>query len=163
MSFLIFAKEGRFRSGGAFSQQRTIFAAHFTIAKWGYCAAKWHSCAKWVFHSCKTPCEMGLWLRKWDFLRFGDFAVISQLRNEVTVLRNGTRVPRGGFVTAKIFAEGGMGLRKSFRSRVAILQRRLDFAADLLGLRNHFAAKGRFCRGLLWATKFRRPILFPCF
>ena len=38
-------------------------------------------------------------------------------------LRNGTRVPREGFAAAKIFAEGAIGLR------------------------NGFAAKGRFRRG----------------
>ena len=136
-----------FRRGGSISQRR------------GFFAAKGHFCSP--FHNCEMGvlcCEMALMCQS-----YGDFAAISQLRNEVTVLRNGTRVPRGGFATAKIFAEGGMGLRKSFRSQVAILQRRLDFAADLLGLRNHFAAKGRFCSGLLWATKFRRPILFPWF
>ena len=31
-------------------------------------------------------------------------------------LRNGTRVPRGGFATAKIFAGGSYGAAKSFRS-----------------------------------------------
>ena len=29
-------------------------------------------------------------------------------------LRNGTRVPNGCFATAKIFAEGGMGLQNDF-------------------------------------------------
>ena len=49
---------------------------------------------------------MGLWQRNWDFLRFGDFTAVSQLRNEVTMLRNGTRVLKGGFAAVKIFAEG---------------------------------------------------------
>ena len=48
---------------------------------------------------------------------------ISQLRNEGGGLRNGTRVPRGGFAAAKIFAEGVMRLQ------------------------NHFAAKGLFRSG----------------
>ena len=43
-----------------------------------------------------------------------DFAAVSQLRIEVTVLRNGTRVPRGGFAAAKIFVEGCVGLRNHF-------------------------------------------------
>ena len=102
-------------------------------------AAKWHSCAKGVFRSCETPCEIGVWLRKLEISRFGDFAAISQLRNGVTVLRNGTRVPRGGFAAAKIFAEGAIGLR------------------------NHFAAKWHFRRGLFLAAKFRRPLNFYAF
>ena len=74
-----------FHKGGAISQLRGIFAAegHFCSPfRRGGCAPKWHSCAKGVFHNCETPCEMGLWLRKLEFLRFGDFAAISQLRNE---------------------------------------------------------------------------------
>ncbi|WKA03408.1 hypothetical protein VitviT2T_021518 [Vitis vinifera] len=52
-----------FRSQMGFSQPGAIFAAHFAAAKWGWAAAKWHSCAEGVFRSCETPCEMGLWLR----------------------------------------------------------------------------------------------------
>ena len=76
---------------------------------------------------------MGLWLRKLEISRFGDFAAISQLRNGVPVLRNGTRVPKGGF------AEEGVGLR------------------------NYFSADGHFRRGLFWAAKFRRPLKFHSF
>ena len=36
-------------------------------------------------------------------------------------LRNGTRVPKGCFTTAKIFAEGVQGAVKSFRSQKAFL------------------------------------------
>ena len=111
---LIFAAEGEFRNERAFSQSKPLFAAHFAATKWSYCAAKWHSYAKGVFRSCETPCEMRLWLRKLEISRFRDFAAISQLRNGVTVLRNGTRVPRGGFAAAKIFAEGCVGLRNHF-------------------------------------------------
>ena len=32
------------------------------------------------------------------------------------MLRNGTRVPRGGFAAVKIFAEEGVGLRNLFHS-----------------------------------------------
>ena len=116
-----------FRRGGSISQRR------------GFFATKGH------FRSCEMGvlcCEMALMCQS-----YGDFAAISQLRNEVTVLRNGTRVPRGGFATAKIFAEGGMRLRKWFRSELAISQRtfwgceiisqqRGDFAAASFGLRN---------------------------
>ena len=79
------------------------------------------------------------WCVRWRILRCGDFATISQLRNEGMRLRNGTHVPRGGFAAAKIFAEGGMGLR------------------------NHFAEKWRFRRGLFLAAKFRRPLHFHAF
>ena len=48
-----------FRSQMGFSQPGTIFAAHFAAVKWGWVAAKWHSCAK--------GSEMGLWLRKLEF------------------------------------------------------------------------------------------------
>ena len=70
---------------------------------------------------------MGLWLRKLEISRFGDFAAILQLRNGVPVLRNGTRVPRGVFAAAKIFAEGGVGLRNLFRSGGPFSQPNLDF------------------------------------
>ncbi|WJZ82808.1 hypothetical protein VitviT2T_002533 [Vitis vinifera] len=128
-----------FRSQMGFSQPGAIFAAHFAAAKWGWAAVKWHSCAKGVFRSCETPCEMGLWLRKLEISHFAGFAAISQLRNGVTVLRNGTRVPKGGFAAAKIFAEG------------------------CVGLRNHFAEEGYFRRGLFLAAKFRRPLNFYAF
>ena len=44
------------------------------------------------------------------------------------MLRNGTRVPRGGFAAAKIFAEEGVGLRNLFRSGGPFSQPNLDFA-----------------------------------
>ena len=59
-----FATNGNFRSEGAFRQ---YFAAHFTAAKWGYGAAKWHSCAKGWFRSCETPFEMASRLRNEGF------------------------------------------------------------------------------------------------
>ena len=89
----IFAKEGRFRSGGSISQRRGIFAAHFAVAK--------HP-AKWGF-----GCENGVF----KALR------ISQLRNEGRRLQNGTRVPRGGFAAMKIFAEGAMRLQNHFAAK----------------------------------------------
>ena len=45
---------------------------------------------------------------------------ILQLRNEGGGLRNGTRVLKGCFAAAKIFAEGVHGATKSFRSQEAI-------------------------------------------
>ena len=69
------------------------------------------------FAIAKLPAEWGFSCEKWEFLRFGYFATISQLRNEGMRLRNGTHVPRGGFAAAKIFAEGGMGLRNHFTAK----------------------------------------------
>ena len=65
-------------------------------------AAKWHSCAKGGFRSCE--------------MRLG--------------LRNHTRVPKGGFVAAKIFVDGGYGAAKLFRRGGPISQQTLDFAAS---------------------------------
>ena len=75
-----------------------------------------------MFRNYETPCEIGLWLRKLEISRFGDFAAILQLRNGVPVLRNGTRVPRG------VFAEGGVRLRNLFLSGGPFSQPNLDFA-----------------------------------
>ena len=94
-------------------------------------------------------CEMRLWLRKWSFYRFEDFATISQLRNEGSGLRNGTRVPRGGlqlrndFATKWRFRSDFLGLRNYFAAKCR-------FRRGLIWLRNYFAAKGHFRRGLLW-------------
>ena len=64
----IFAAKGQFRSQGPISQPKGIFTAisqpkgdfaghfvaHFAAAKWGWRAAKWHSCANGVFRSCEN-------------------------------------------------------------------------------------------------------------
>ena len=76
------------------------------------------------------------------------------------MLRNGTRVPRGGFAAAKIFAEEGVGLRNLFRSGGPFSQPNLDFAETPKGCETIFAADGHFRRGLFWAAKFRRPLKF---
>ena len=75
---------------------------------------------------------MGARLRILDFLGVEDFASISQLRNEVGGLRNGTHAPKDHFAATKIFAEEGMRLR------------------------NHFAAEGRFRSGYLGDAKLFR-------
>ena len=122
---------------------------------------------------------MELWLRNWDFSRFGTSQPFRSCEMRVTVLRNGTRVPKVGFAAAKWsfgckigifhvlelrsrFAAAKWGLlccevalvcqkwfrncenfrkegpeaAKWFRSKMAILQRSGDSAANLLGLRN---------------------------
>ena len=55
-----------------------------TVSKMGVCLQHFHS-----------------WCARWRILRHGDFVTISKLRNECMGLRNGTRVPKGGFTTAK--------------------------------------------------------------
>ena len=150
---LIFVEEGQFRNGGPILQRRGIFAA----AKWGG-----------VCCEMAIVCQRGV-SQLWNTLQNGALAAksgsfyaleISQLRNGGTVLRNGTRVPRGGFATAKIFTEGGMGLRNHFAAK-------WHFRSDFLGLRNNFAAKWRFRKGLFWLQNnftakghFRRGLLW---
>ena len=48
-----------------------MLKSDFAALKWVYGAAKWHSCAKKWFRSREIPCEMELWLRNWEFSRFG--------------------------------------------------------------------------------------------
>nr|CAN64577.1 hypothetical protein VITISV_033754 [Vitis vinifera] len=98
---------------------------------------------------------------------------ISQLQNEGTELRNGTRVPIGGFAAAKpparwgflgveAFAtisqlrnEGG-GLRNGTRVPKGCFAAAKIFAEGGMGLRNHFAVDGRFRSGYLRAAKLFR-------
>ena len=114
---LIFAEEGGFRNEWAFSQRRPLFVAHFAVVKWGYCAAKWHSCAKGVFRSHFTAAKWGFGCENWRFHALGISQPFCSCEMRVKGLRNGTRVPRGGFATTKIFVEGGMGLRNDFAAR----------------------------------------------
>nr|CAN79833.1 hypothetical protein VITISV_000788 [Vitis vinifera] len=58
-----------------------------------HCAAKWHSCAKSWFRNCEIPCKMELWLRNWDFSRFGTSQPFCSCEMRAHVLRSGTRVP----------------------------------------------------------------------
>nr|CAN75027.1 hypothetical protein VITISV_034950 [Vitis vinifera] len=62
---------------------RSRFAAAKHPAKWGFGSEIESFYASQPFRSNKTPCEMGLWLRNWEFLCF---AAVSQLQN---TLRNG--------------------------------------------------------------------------
>ena len=125
-----------------FSQPILKLENHF-IAIWkfeNHLVAKGHFRSTWRIWQGVAMGLRNHFAAKWDFRSRVPFSQpISQLRNGVTVLRNGTRVPRGGFAAAKIFAEGGMGLR------------------------NHFAEKWRFRRGLFLAAKFRRPLNFYAF
>ena len=70
------------------------FASISQLRNEGYCAAKWHSCAKSWFRSCETPCGMELWLRNWEFSCFGASQLIRSFEMGALVLRSGTRVPK---------------------------------------------------------------------
>ena len=88
-----------------------VVRSHFAAAKWkSLCWEMALVCQSW-FRSCETPCGMELWLRNWDFSRFGTSQPFRSCEMGVTVLRNGTHVPKLGFAVAKIFAERGLRLR----------------------------------------------------
>ena len=105
---------------------------------------------------------MGLrkhFVAKWDFRSRVPFSQpISQLRNGVGRLRNGTRVPKGCFTTAKHPAKWGFGCENWNFNALEISQLRNEgmrlrngthvprggFAEGGIGLRNHFVAKWRF-------------------
>nr|CAN78700.1 hypothetical protein VITISV_041550 [Vitis vinifera] len=90
-----------FRSLKVISQLKGDFAAVSYLQNEGNCAAKWHSCAKKWFRSYEIPCEMELWLRNWEFLRFSNSQPFCSCEMRVTILRNGTRVPKVGFAASK--------------------------------------------------------------
>ncbi|RVW70542.1 hypothetical protein CK203_059245 [Vitis vinifera] len=48
---------------------------------------------------------------------FGGSQLFRSCKMRVTVLRNGTRVPKSGFIAAKIFAERGLWLRTGFAAK----------------------------------------------
>nr|CAN60793.1 hypothetical protein VITISV_015830 [Vitis vinifera] len=102
------------------------------------------------FAAVKPPAKWGFSYENWNFKALGISQPISQLRNEV-----------GGCEMALV-CQGVVSQLRKFSQRGAwgceiISQPKLDFAACFLGLRNYFAAKGHFRKGLLWATKSRRP------
>ena len=70
------------------------FAAVSQLRNEGHYAAKWHSCAKKWLRNCEILCEMELSLRKLDLSCFGGSQPFCSCEMGVTVLRNGTRVPK---------------------------------------------------------------------
>ena len=70
------------------------FAAISQLQNEGHYAAKWHSCAKKWLRSCEILCEMEFSLRKWDLSCFGGSQSFRSYEIRVTMLRNGTRVPK---------------------------------------------------------------------
>ena len=117
------------------------FAVTKYPAKWSFGCEIVSFYASLPFRSCKTPCEMGLWLRNWEFLCF---AAISQLQN---TLRNGALAAKLGFFTFWSFAavsqlrNGGSCAAKWHSCAKS------GFAERGLRLRTGFAAKCRFRRG----------------
>ena len=100
---------------------------------------------------------------KWDFRSWVPFSQpISQLRNEGTVLRNGTRVPKGCFAAAKHPAKLGygcenwrfhaLGILQPFRScemellccEMALVCQEGVSQRGVLGCEIYFAAEGHF-------------------
>nr|CAN65754.1 hypothetical protein VITISV_008396 [Vitis vinifera] len=67
-----------------------------------------------VVSQLRNTLRKGVSAAKLRISRRGGFATISQLRNGCTRLRNGTCVPKGHFVAAKIFAEGARRLQNHF-------------------------------------------------
>nr|CAN61680.1 hypothetical protein VITISV_031949 [Vitis vinifera] len=103
---------------------------------------------------------MGLWLRNWEFLRFGISQPFCSCEIRVTMLRNGTRVPKFGFATAKLPVEWSFGCEigsfscfgasqpfRSFEMGAPVLRSGTHVPNLVSQLRNGFAAKCRFRRG----------------
>ena len=119
MTVELFAGEGSFRNMKGISQPRSDFTSHFAAAKWECGAAKWHSCAKGVFRSCKMVSQRVLGLRNEALDGFtGYFAAAKCWFG----LRKGTRVPKKGF------AEGGLEAAKWFCRGEHVSQQDLNFA-----------------------------------
>ena len=71
--------------------------SHFAAAKWeSLCCGMALVCQNRL-RNCEIPCGMELWLRNWEFSRFGASQPFRSCEMRVTVLRNGTRVPKVGF------------------------------------------------------------------
>ena len=78
------------------------------------------------------------------------------LRNECTMLQNGTRVPRGGFAAAKIFAKGDRRLRNHFAAGG-------DFRSGCLGAAKLFRNQGPFSQGPFLGYEISQIMFSSCF
>ena len=138
------------------------FAVTKYPAKWSFGCEIVSFYASLPFRSCKTPCEMGLWLRNWEFFmlrshfaaaKWGSLCyemalmcqkLVSQLRN---TLPNGALAAKLEFFTFWSFAavsqlrNGGSCAAKWHSCAI------LGFAERGMRLRIGFAAKCRFRRG----------------
>ena len=79
---------------------------------------------------------------------------ISQLRNGEWGLRNDTRVPKGGFAAAKIFAEGAMRLRNHFAAKGlfrsgGLISQRLPWGYEIIS-----QPRAIFAGGYFWLRNF---------
>ena len=132
-----------------------------------YGAFKWHSCAKKWFRNFEILFKMELWLRNWEFLRFGISQPFRSCEMRVTVLRNGTRVPKVLLQPRNPLRNETFVAKSGFSSSQCVSQLRNRcsctakwhsctkigftaakiFAERGLRLRTGFAAKCRFRRG----------------
>nr|CAN65129.1 hypothetical protein VITISV_034758 [Vitis vinifera] len=86
---------------------------------------------------------------KWGISRCGSFATISQLRN-------GTRVPKGHFAAAKIFADDARRLRNHFAAGN-------DFRNEAWGAAKLFHSERRFSQRPFLGYEISQTMLSPCF
>ena len=97
---------------------------------------KWHSCAKGWFCSCETTCEMGVWLRKLEFLSFEDFAAAKFRGGCEMELMCQEGVSQRGVWGCKIISQPWGDFAAASWGCEIILQPRAIFAGALFGLRN---------------------------
>ena len=132
---------------------------------------------------CPTIAEMGVRLWNWDFSRFGTSQPFRSCEMRVTVLRNGTRVPKSASQLRNSLRNGTFGceienfhaleLRNAFRScetDAPVLRSGTRVPKWVSQLRK-FSQRLLQCCGMVWqqnvdfaeAAKSRRPLFFPCF
>ena len=103
----------------SFPSKNGIF--HALVVRSRFAAAKCESlrckmalvCQKW-FRSCEIPCRMELWLRNWEFLRFGASQPFHSCEMGAPVLRSGTHVPKVVLQQSVDFAEAAKSRKPLF-------------------------------------------------
>nr|CAN71351.1 hypothetical protein VITISV_023814 [Vitis vinifera] len=146
------------------------------------------------FRSCfEIPFKMELWLRNWDFSRFGISQPFRSCEMRVTVLRNSTRVPKSPSQLRNTLRNGTFGAKSGFTTSQCVSQLRNGcscatkwhscakngfaavkiFAERAIALRTGFAAKCRFRRGCEISQRLQNladpcfspvfPLFLPCF
>nr|CAN65030.1 hypothetical protein VITISV_018080 [Vitis vinifera] len=68
--------------------------SRFAAAKWGSLCCKMALVCQNVLRSCEIPYGMELWLRNWEFSRFGASQPFRSCKMGALVLRSGTRVAK---------------------------------------------------------------------
>ena len=116
------------------------FAALKHPAKWGFGCEIGSFYASQPFQSCKTPCELGFWLRNLAFSCFGASQPFRSYEIRVTVLQNGTRVPKVASQLRKFSQRGACGCE-------LVSQQSVDFVEAAKSRRPlffHFSCSKRF-------------------